>query len=931
MALEDTVKKIIQVDVSSAVTSMDNLKKSTNEAGQSFNSLKDYKNYIEKLKASLLDVNEESDEYKKRVNEIKSAQEKLNKTLKASDTQVKDAEGSYNALSKQMAELKKQFKATSDEAERMKIAKQISGINDQLKDMDASIGVYSRNVGNYQSAFTAALRDLGDGFDAIIPGAKKAFDFVDKLFKGLSGGKGIGEQLKEIFNFKINGNFGKQANEIDVNTKSLEKLTKTTRNWQAVESATQAYQAATAGATVKTTKEVIKQTGAYSALAMAKKRLAEAERDLAVFQSSDKESIQKLAKATEERVKRLKEQVELEEKNGHIFENQAKNIEKTESALSKLAAAWKAMGTAAKVGVGLAVAAVTALVAVAVHFIKKAAEARKAALELQTTLEAGASGAAEQRVAIEQLAKKYGELGDSVEKKKKFLVDYKDEIEKTGVAVNDVNIADDLFIKNTSKYITALENRAKAQAAQNLAIKKYEEYYEKLAELQAKQASAPEERQTQQIGTSTYGAVYAIDTRKTKSDIQKDIDELSRKAKEEIGIIYKFAEESQNAVGNILGEKPVEIKIDIDFDENEIKDDFSKIEDDLKKILANDRSGDALKVWGRTQLFDLSDLDKQLVHLKYVYSQEKKLLAEYGLDTSKLTKEYEQAKSDIVIKGVDERMKKLDEEAALKIFLNEKTKQNEYRRVAETLSINDELLNAKKAELEAAINDDNLMIEEKERLKNELKRINAEIQANNQAMVDNNKKKAKEWIGAYQNLSSSLGSIFGAIADIYMENAEYNENMTKEEEEQARNNFETAKAYQQGQVWITGLAGMVGALAAPFLSPADTILPFSAKVALGAVESAAILATTIAQSVQIANTQFGSGASGGGGTGETTATVEAQSYSPQYTQNVTGQSDYVELSNAISEGQSDTKVYILESDIQTSGKRVTVRQEETTF
>ena len=49
-----------------------------------------------------------------------------------------------------MSELKKAFKETNDEAEREALAKQIVKINGQLKNMDASIGNFQRNVGNYE-------------------------------------------------------------------------------------------------------------------------------------------------------------------------------------------------------------------------------------------------------------------------------------------------------------------------------------------------------------------------------------------------------------------------------------------------------------------------------------------------------------------------------------------------------------------------------------------------------------------------------------------------------------------------------------------------------------------------------------------------------------------------------------------------------------
>lgn len=158
--MADTITKVIEVDVSDSLDNLDELRDKVVSAGYSFKSLGDAKKYIDALRASLIDLDEESDEYAERVDEIDKVQDKLNKAMKVTGDRTKDAEGSYNALSKQMSELKKQFKATSDEAERNALAKQITGINDQLKTMDASIGNFQRNVGNYEGAFTKGIGEI---------------------------------------------------------------------------------------------------------------------------------------------------------------------------------------------------------------------------------------------------------------------------------------------------------------------------------------------------------------------------------------------------------------------------------------------------------------------------------------------------------------------------------------------------------------------------------------------------------------------------------------------------------------------------------------------------------------------------------------------------------------------------------------------------
>lgn len=83
--------------------------------------------------------------------------------------------GSYNELVHTMAELKMAWRATTDEAERANLGKQIKDINDTLKDMDASVGMFSRNVGDYTNSVKKALGD----FPFFADPAKKAIKGVN--------------------------------------------------------------------------------------------------------------------------------------------------------------------------------------------------------------------------------------------------------------------------------------------------------------------------------------------------------------------------------------------------------------------------------------------------------------------------------------------------------------------------------------------------------------------------------------------------------------------------------------------------------------------------------------------------------------------------------------------------------------------------------
>lgn len=140
------IKKVITVDLGNTATS-----------------LKDYKKHIDDLRGSLLQLDETSDEYKKISQEIKNEQDKLNEVMKAGKYDVDQAEGSYNQLTKTMSELKKEWKATGDEARRAELGQQILDINNQLKELDQSTGDFHRSVGDYANAFEQAFDKCLDG------------------------------------------------------------------------------------------------------------------------------------------------------------------------------------------------------------------------------------------------------------------------------------------------------------------------------------------------------------------------------------------------------------------------------------------------------------------------------------------------------------------------------------------------------------------------------------------------------------------------------------------------------------------------------------------------------------------------------------------------------------------------------------------------
>lgn len=190
--MAEEIKKIVSIDVSEVVEDIkslsDELEEMDGDILDNIKTFKDYKNVIERLSVSLSKMDEDTDEYEKTLADLNKVQNAYNEAMSVSKKKTDDAAGSYNALSKEMSELKKQFKATNDESERQKIGEKIVSINDKLKEMDASIGNYQRNVGNYASAFTDGLSKIGEKFAALnnpMALAKKGVLALNGAFKAL--------------------------------------------------------------------------------------------------------------------------------------------------------------------------------------------------------------------------------------------------------------------------------------------------------------------------------------------------------------------------------------------------------------------------------------------------------------------------------------------------------------------------------------------------------------------------------------------------------------------------------------------------------------------------------------------------------------------------------------------------------------------------
>lgn len=239
--MAEEIKKVITIDTKGA------------------ESVKDLIDKVEKLRGILKTLDETSDEYKSTLGELKAAQDSLTSSLGENKAKAEAAEGSYNALANQMKVLKKEWKATSDEATRNALGKEIKGINDQLKVLDQSIGNNQRNVGNYAGSFQSLKEEIRQardimagaarGSDEYAAAAKRAADAADKLkdmqMEISNGASGLDNQFSVMTNMlgSVSGGFAAVQGAMALFGAESENLQKTFVKLQAAMSMTQGFKA----------------------------------------------------------------------------------------------------------------------------------------------------------------------------------------------------------------------------------------------------------------------------------------------------------------------------------------------------------------------------------------------------------------------------------------------------------------------------------------------------------------------------------------------------------------------------------------------------------------------------------------------------------------------------------------------------------------
>lgn len=143
--------------------------------------LKDLKDEVKSLRQQLDGCKVGSQEFQQTLDKLTATQQEVKDATKGTNDAL---EGSYDALVQKMGELKKIWRSTTDEVTRADIGEQIAKINAELKDMDASIGNYQRNVGDYRGQLEGMTVNIGN-YNEMVRALGGSFDLVEGGLKAM--------------------------------------------------------------------------------------------------------------------------------------------------------------------------------------------------------------------------------------------------------------------------------------------------------------------------------------------------------------------------------------------------------------------------------------------------------------------------------------------------------------------------------------------------------------------------------------------------------------------------------------------------------------------------------------------------------------------------------------------------------------------------
>lgn len=164
---------------------------------------------IRNNKEQIKELSKEYDKNAVEIQQLNNENKKLSAEQRNLAKSANSAKGSYNALSTEMAELKrrqKEVNVTTAQGQKAfdDYGKEINDINNKLKKLDNTNGVHTRNVGNY----TGAIKDAADQLNIMgvnVGQVSRQFHTATSVISGASGAIGGTNKMLKLLKLAIIG------------------------------------------------------------------------------------------------------------------------------------------------------------------------------------------------------------------------------------------------------------------------------------------------------------------------------------------------------------------------------------------------------------------------------------------------------------------------------------------------------------------------------------------------------------------------------------------------------------------------------------------------------------------------------------------------------------------------------------------------------
>lgn len=849
------------------------------DTGNATRTLKDLKEEVKELRKELDNCELGSEEFADTLDRLTNAQTELKNATKTSTSAMV---GSYDALVQKMAELKKQWRSTADEIKRNELGKEIAEINQQLKDMDAELGNYQRNVGNYGSAFEGVSLKFEDGvgkFERLNTVSQDVIGSFDVLEGGL---KAVGVESEVV-----TGLMDKLSGAMKM-TQGFKSIKEGVGNFQQLKAAAGTASTAVSGAgTAATTATtaisglsvgLIAAVGAFAAVAA-----------------------------------------------GAIY--LVGNMSTLKQKLTDVSAEDKAKIAYAELG------------------------AEIAELYSQT--------AADKIVRIRELSSAYAQIGDDMDAKQQFVTDYKEELESMGIAMGSVNDADNIFINNTEAYVKAITARAKADALRDKAKADYAAFLEEEAKLEAeladqiakRNAGTPDKSFWENLGEAIIGASVfeganvsdvqdfndawtdEIAERNVKA-VQDKIDDAREKINTKMEDMFSKAAELDEFADALLTAETKNNKVTSGGGKTTTTTTKSGKSDEEKA--AEERAKRIQAIGERLYKFNLNTREKELAHLQRVYEQELELVKDNAIAKQLLEEEYAAKQQEINDKydaqEAAKAAKKAAEDAAIA------ARRTEFENLQEAIIMSQ--LDSSEQQLRIIQNQydeekklldeflaEKIISEEEYALAVEgigQKRATAE-KAVTEAVVEEETQygmlgfKIRETGALTEENQKKIATGVNLVGQAFGQTSQLLSTLANNQNKETEKGFENYKKLSIAAAVMSMLQGIITSWTSAMSLPAP------ASFITGGIMSAFTATMGAIQIDQIKKQKFSSSGGGGSSTPNvpTVNTAALMSTPINYTTEVKGASA---IEDAV-----DTRVYVVESDISDTIRKVEVAEEESTY